>query len=161
MLDSSFKFDAAIKEDVDKILGIYNSNRSFLENHLGVSVVSKEFILNEMKEMKKSGFQSFVIKDNTHRIIGICDIKISEESYLSLFMIDGKLKRRGLGSKVYNQMEEFLKSEGVKRVRIDVVYTYEDNAIVFWEKNGFICCEKIQFEWNGHKSNATKMCKDI
>lgn len=161
MLDSSFKFDVEVKEDIDKILDIYNSNRSFLENHLGVSAVTKEFILNEMKEMKKSGFQSFVIKDNADRIIGICDIKISEESYLSLFMINGKMKRSGLGSDIYNQMEEFLKAEGVKRIRIDVVYDYEDNVVGFWEKNGFMHYEKIQLEWNGYKSKAIRMCKSI
>ena len=47
---------------INRILDIYNSNKSFLCNHLGVSSVSKEFILNEIEEMKKIGFNSSIIK---------------------------------------------------------------------------------------------------
>ena len=55
-------------------------------NHLGVSSVSKEFILNEIEEMKKIGFNSSIIKDHTGEVIGLCDFKISHEVYLSLLM---------------------------------------------------------------------------
>lgn len=58
------KFDMATKNDIDKVLEIYNSNSDFLEKHLGASRVSKEFIANEMEEMKKIGFRSFVIKNS-------------------------------------------------------------------------------------------------
>ena len=45
------KFDMATKNDIDKVLEIYNSNSDFLEKHLGASRVSKEFIANEMEEL--------------------------------------------------------------------------------------------------------------
>lgn len=77
---------------INRILDIYNSNKSFLCNHLGVSSVSKEFILNEIEEMKKIGFNSSIIKDHTGEVIGLCDFKISHEVYLSLLMIDYRLK---------------------------------------------------------------------
>ena len=85
--------------------------------------------------------------------------KIAEEVYLSLLMIDGKQKRNGLGSRIYSQLEQLFQAEGADRIRIDVVY--EDNVVAFWGKQGFIPCEKIQLEWNGHKSNAIKMVKTI
>jgi ribosomal protein S18 acetylase RimI-like enzyme len=153
------KFDMATKNDIDKVLEIYNSNSDFLEKHLGASRVSKEFIANEMEEMKKIGFRSFVIKNSEGNTVGICDFKIAEEVYLSLLMIDGKQKRNGLGSRIYSQLEQLFQAEGADRIRIDVVY--EDNVVAFWEKQGFIPCEKIQLEWNGHKSNAIKMVKTI
>lgn len=40
----NYKFDIITRNDIDKILDIYNSNTSFLENHMGISTVSKEFI---------------------------------------------------------------------------------------------------------------------
>ncbi len=49
----------------------------------------------------------------------------------------------------------------VKKYRIDVVYNYDHNAVDFWEKQGFIPCEKIKLEWNGYKTNAIKMLKFI
>lgn len=157
----NYKIDMITKNDINKILDIYNSNTSFLESHMGITNVSKEFIADEIEEMKNIGFNSLVIRNSEGNIVGICDFKIAEEVYLSLLMIDSKQKRNGLGSRIYNQLEHIFKSEGANRVRIDVVYDYEDNVVVFWERQGFIHCEKIQLEWNGYKSNAIKMFKTI
>nr|WP_302646263.1 GNAT family N-acetyltransferase [uncultured Clostridium sp.] len=116
---------------INRILDIYNSNKSFLCNHLGVSSVSKEFILNEIEEMKKIGFNSSIIKDHTGEVIGLCDFKISHEVYLSLLMIDYRLKGNGLGKTIYNQLEKMFKSNNVQSIRIDVVYDYEEYNISF------------------------------
>lgn len=53
------------------------------------------------------------------------------------------------------------KENHANKVRIDVVYNYDHNAVDFWKKQGFIPCEKIQLEWNGYKTNAIKMLKFI
>ena len=157
----NYKFDIITRNDIDKILDIYNSNTSFLENHMGISTVSKEFIINEIEEMINIGFNSLVIKNSDDNTLGICDFKIEDDVYLSLLMIDGKEKRNRLGSRIYNQLEQIFKAKKANRVRIDVVYDYEENVVGFWEKQGFIHYEKIQLEWNGYKSNAIKMYKTI
>lgn len=157
----NYKFDMITRNDVDKILDIYNSNTNFLENHMGITTVSKEFIVDEIEEMKNIGFNSLAIRNKEGNIVGVCDFKMADEVYLSLLMIDATQKRNGLGSKIYNQLEQIFKAKDVNSVRIDVVYDYEDNVVGFWEKQGFIHCEKIQLEWNGCKSNAIKMCKTI
>ncbi len=153
--------DTLGQNDINKILDIYNSNKIFLENHLGVTTVSKDFIVKEIEEMKKSGFKSLVIKNNYGTIVGICDLKVADEAYLSLLMLDAKIKGNGLGSSIYNQLEKILKANNVKRIRIDVVDQYEENPLIFWEKQGFKPSEKIQLEWNGYKSKAVKMYKTI
>ena len=149
------------QNDITKIIDIYNSNKTFLENHVGISKVSKDFIINEIEEMKNIGFSSLVIKNNEGNIVGICDFKIGDEVYLSLLMIDAKLKGNGLGRIIYNQLEKIFKTKNSKRIRIDVVYDYEENALGFWEKQGFVSSEEIQLEWNGYKSKAIKMYKNI
>ena len=74
--------DTLGQNDINKILDIYNSNKIFLENHLGVTTVSKDFIVKEIEEMKKSGFKSLVIKNNYGTIVGICDLKVADEEIL-------------------------------------------------------------------------------
>lgn len=158
---ANYIIDQVDQNDINRILDIYNSNKTFLCNHIGISSVSKEFILNEIEEMKKAGFISSIIKDNKGKIVGLCDFKISDEVYLSLLMIDYRLKGNGLGKTIYNQFEKMFKSKNTKRIRIDVVYDYEENALGFWKKQGFISNKKIELEWNGYKSNAIKMYKII
>ncbi len=157
----NYIIDKVDLNDINGVLDIYNSNQPFLCNHMGVSSVSKEFILHEIKEMKNIGYTSSVIKDNTGEIVGLCDYKISDEVYLSLFMIDSKLKGNGFGKTIYNQLEKMFKSKNAKRIRIDVVYDYDENVLGFWEKQGFVTSEKIELEWNGYKSNAIKMYKSL
>lgn len=157
----NYIIDTIAQNDISNILDIYNSNRIFLENHMGISKVSKEFIINEIEEMKNVGFSSLAIKNNEGNIVGICDCKIGDEVYLSLLMIDSKLKGKGLGSIIYNQLEKIFKAKNSTRIRIDVVYDYEENVLDFWEKQGFVSSEKIELEWNGYKSKAIKMYKNI
>lgn len=157
----NYIIDTVDQNDISKIIDIYNSNKTFLENHVGISKVSKDFIVNEIEEMNNIGFSSLVIKNNEDNIIGICDFKIGDEVYLSLLMIDANLKGNGLGRIIYNQLEKIFKTKNSKRIRIDVVYDYEENALGFWEKQGFVSSEEIQLEWNGYKSKAIKMYKNI
>ena len=157
----NYIIDTIDQNDITKILDIYNSNRTFLENHMGISKVSSDFIINEIEEMKNIGFSSLVIKNNEGNIIGICDFKIGDEVYLSLLMINAKLKGNGLGRVIYNQLEKLFKTKNSKRIRIDVVYNYKENVLGFWEKQGFVPSEEIQLEWNGYKSKAIKMYKNI
>ena len=49
--------------------------------------------------MKKSGLKSLVIKNNYGTIVGICDLKVADEAYLSLLMLDAKIKGNGYKSK--------------------------------------------------------------
>lgn len=158
---NNYIIEAVDKNNINRIVDIYNSNKTFLYSHMGVSSISKQFVFNEIEQMKKVGFNSIIIKDNIGEIIGLCDYKIDYEVYLSLLMIDGKLKDKGLGKLIYNQLEKMFKAMNAKCIRIDVVYEYEKNVSGFWEKQGFISNEKIELEWNGYKSNAYKMYKII
>ena len=146
---------------VDLVVKMYNSNKTFLQKHMGISAVTNDFILKEVEEMKNHGFNSLTIKNNRGEIVGVCDFKIEDEVYLSLLMIDAKLKGNGIGGRVYNQLEKIFKSKKASSVRIDVVYDYEENVLKFWEKQGFVANEKINLYWNGYKLNAIKMCKSI
>ncbi|MEG1585032.1 MAG: GNAT family N-acetyltransferase, partial [Anaerovorax sp.] len=108
---------------------------------------------------KSQGFQIFLIEDSPGEFAGFCDYKPGAETYLSILLIDGKRKGVGIGKKVYTQLENTLRTEGACAVRIDVLYEYAENALGFWEKQGFVATEKIAMDWEGHKSTAIKMIK--
>lgn len=158
---NKYTFHKMEENYVDAVVDIYNSNKTFLQNHMGISRVTKDFILKEIEEMKNHGFDSLIIKNNPGEIVGVCDFKIEDEAYLSLLMIDDKHRGNGIGGRVYNQLEKIFKSKKVSSVRIDVVCDYEENVLRFWEKQGFVANEKINLYWNGYKLNAIKMYKSI
>lgn len=158
---NKYTFHKIEETHVDLVVKMYNSNKTFLQKHMGISAVTKDFILKEIEEMKNHGFNSLIIKNNRGEIVGVCDFKIEDEVYLSLLMIDAKLKGNGIGGRVYNQLEKIFKSKKASSVRIDVVYDYEENVLEFWEKQGFVANEKIYLYWNGYKLNAIKMYKSI
>lgn len=149
-------------KDVDSVVNLYNSNKIFLENHLGLPKVSDEFIHNEIEEMKNIGFSSiFIIDKETEEILGLCDYKLGESVYLSLLMLDGKLKGQGLGRAIYRYLENKFKNQKAKNVRIDVVDDYEENVVGFWEKQGFHFQERVSLQWGEKKSMACVMKKEI
>lgn len=158
---NKYTFHKMEENYVDVVVNIYNSNKIFLQNHMGISRVTKDFILKEIEQMKIHGFDSLIVKNNPGEIVGVCDFKIENEVYLSLLMIDAKHRGNGIGGRVYNQLEKIFKSKKVSSVRIDVVYDYEENVLRFWERQGFVANEKINLYWNGYKLNAIKMYKSI
>ncbi|HCW54483.1 MAG TPA: GNAT family N-acetyltransferase [Clostridium sp.] len=157
-----YDIEVATVKDVGIITKIYNSNATFLENHLGVSNISEEFICNEVEEMRSVGFETVLIIDNeTQEVVGLSDYKIGECVYLSLLMIDGKLKRQGIGTQIYKFLEKEFKNQHSQRIRIDVVDDYEGNAIAFWKKQGFKHGKRVQLEWGQKKSEAVVMIKEL
>ena len=93
---------------------------------------------------------NFVVKGKTQNIKAI-----------NVITKDNTYQKNVLGKTIYNQLEKMFKSNNVQSIRIDVVYDYEENALEFWKKQGFVPNEKIELEWNGYKSNAIKMHKII
>lgn len=159
---SNYSFRKAEKKDIVSILKIYNSNTSFLKNHLGSAKVDERFIENELTEMEKMNFLSSVIVSNdTEQVIGVIDYKADDTVYLSLIMLDAELQRQGIGKKLYNQFEKEMKTIGKDKIRIDVVNDYNNNVIPFWEKQGFISQETIVLEWGNKKSPAIVMTKKL
>lgn len=158
-----YKIRKICTDDYDVAVDIYNSNKDFLMYHLGISQVDRLFIENEVQAMQKMGFQSCIVYDEiTGDICGLIDYKDgAAEGYLSLLMIKKSCQGKGLGKKIFSIWEDNLLARGICRVRIDVVYDYPKNAVLFWEKLGFKKYEKIELTWDGKKMKAVVMKKII
>ncbi|MEG1207359.1 MAG: GNAT family N-acetyltransferase [Angelakisella sp.] len=157
-----FGMRKAAKDDIDKIVEIYNSNDKFLSNHLGVTTVDAQFIRNEMEEMEAVGFLSCVIFDaETDNIVGVLDYKPDATVYLSIVMLNSKFQGKGVGSSVYKFFEEAMMQSEKQSIRIDVVNEYAGNVVEFWHKQGFLPQKEVQLVWAGKKSNALVMIKHL
>lgn len=150
-----YEVDSIEKYDIKDIVEIYNSNRKFLKSHMNVDSVDIEWAEKEIQEMKEAGFQSVKIVDaEILKTVGFIDFKTSKEAYLSLMMIHGELKGKGIGKSVCRELEKHLLSEGCESIRIDVVTGYDDSVLEFWKKNGFEKTEDIRLNWNGNQLSA-------
>lgn len=149
-------------QDIQAITNIYNSNKEFLKKHMDKDKISKEWLQEELEEMKKLGFNSYKLTEKVSGItVGFIDLRIAEESYISLLMLHKQYENRGYGKEVYLKLEEYLKSNNGKSIRIDVVTDYDKNVDVFWLKNGFNRVDNIELEWAGKYLTAVKMKKNL
>lgn len=149
-------------DDLSKVAEVYNSNQDFLINHIGGMEVTAEWVYREMSSMDKAGFYTHKI---THKcsgnIIGIIDVKVNEETYLSLLMLHKDYKNCGLGKQAFNALERHIKSIGSKSIRIDVISNDNKDVFNFWHKNGFVENEDIRLKWGEKSLLATVMRKQL
>lgn len=95
--------------------------------------------------MKEIGFYSCkIVEISSEKIMGVIDFKVGEETYLSLLMIHNDFKSKGFGKLILQAFEEYVKSLKSKCIRIDVVTNYENSALDFWIKNGFIKFKNVE-----------------
>lgn len=149
-------------QDAARITEIYNSNPLFLQHHLGRCRVDEFFVRNEMEEMERARFSSFLFVDLPGGdIVGLADVKAGACAYLSLMMLDARLQRTGKGALCYALLEQELRRDGAHRVRIDVVCEYPENAKGFWSKQGFPPAGTTRLLWGGKESEAVVMHKQL
>lgn len=141
---SLYSIRKATENDINSIVKIYNSNKEFILNHLGLELVDDSFIRSEMVKMEAEGFLScIIININTSEIIGVLDYKPDANVYLSLIMLDSKFHGKGLGTLAYNSLENDMLKSKKQSIRIDVVNDYDSNVVGFWKRLGFIPQKKF------------------
>ena len=154
--------DVAGRDDVNSIVEIYNSNRGFLMAHIDRQIVNTKWVEDEIATMKGIGFLSCkVVHKGSDTSVGILDFAVKEESYLSLLVLHADYRNSGLGSEVYRGFEHFAKEHKSKRIRIEVVTSYDRNVLDFWVSKGFSIDEKVELNWSGKILPAVTMRKDI
>ena len=157
-----FSIRRALPQDAERIAEIYSSNVEFLRRHLGRTAVDRDFVVREMAEMERVGFLSCVIEDSARgACIGVLDYRPGACAYLSLLMLEAGAQGSGAGRACYACFERELLRQGASSVRIDVVDGYPGNAAPFWEKLKFVRSGRTNLEWNGWKTEAAVMVKQL
>lgn len=155
-----FYSDLVDEKDLDEVIDVYNSNKYFLNCHIGKEKVTREWILKELETMKRAGFSSCKIV-KSGKIIGSVDFKAGEETYLSLLIVHSNFKGKGYGKLIFKAFEEFVKSKNSKSIRIDVVTGYDNSVLDFWKNNGFDGTQNVSLNWAGKRLYAVAMKKRI
>lgn len=150
-------------DDYKQVVAVYNSNRHFLLNYLGVESVDEAFVSGEVSTMHNAGFNSCVIVNGEKQEVqGVLDYKSgNKEVYLSLLMLATDSQGKGIGRDVYSCFESKIIQLGSTSIRIDVVNDYDDNVVPFWKSLGFLECETLTLEWGNKKSKAIVMRKNL
>jgi GNAT superfamily N-acetyltransferase len=157
-----FHIDIAESTDLNDIVEVYSSNKSFLRNHMNADKVTYGWMLQELESMKAAGFCSCkVVEKSSGKLIGIIDFKIGEEIYLSLLMVHNDYKNKGFGKLIYKALEEYAKSKDSNCMRIDVVTGYDDKVLDFWVGNGFVKYKDIELNWTGKVLPAVIMKRSL
>lgn len=64
------------------------------------------------------------------------DSKIPKRGRITELIVSSKYRKKGYGQTLLERMEQYLKSQGCEDILIGV-YEYNENAIKFYEKNGY------------------------
>ncbi|HWR23861.1 MAG TPA: GNAT family N-acetyltransferase [Feifaniaceae bacterium] len=157
-----FSIDAVEPTDLGAVLAVYQSNKDFLLHHTGRNAVTSAWLQSELEAMKAAGFCSCkVVEKHSGSVIGIADVRLGEETYLSLMMLRRDYQNKGLGKQIYRAMEAYVKARGSTSIRIDVVTGYSNSALPFWRSRGFIKVREITLNWAGKSLPAVMMKKEL
>ena len=78
--------------------------------------------------------------DENNKLVGVIDLieryPDKKSCFIGFFMLLNSLQNKGLGTKLMNELFEYLKSLGYEEVRLGYVTT-NNHAKHFWQKQGF------------------------
>ena len=127
------------------------------KNALGTVPKLKEDLLDiESNYFKQGGYFWLAIDDN-NRVIGCIGIKIfGDSAEVKRLFILPNLKRQGIGTKLFDTLEDYAKERNVKELKLhlgDIKYYFESRF--FYAKKGFVEYEprymrKSLIDWNNY-----------
>jgi len=108
----------------------------------------EKMALVDLKDIQENNGKCFLAVDN-NRVVGLImgtipdyleydylDYKCPKRGIVTELVVSKKIRGSGVGSLLITKMEEYFKNEGCKIIKIDV-FAYNENAINFYEKNGY------------------------
>ncbi|MEG1687042.1 MAG: GNAT family N-acetyltransferase [Angelakisella sp.] len=155
-----FSLEQAADEDVDTITALFNSNPEFLHGHLGLDAINYAWIIAQQTQMREQHFVTAkLVERASGKVVGYCEYRHGETAYLSMFLMEGGIQGRLLGTAAYEMLEHYLFDNGSKAARIDVVFGYEGDTVSFWQKRGFSTMQDIKINWGRKILDAHVMVK--
>ncbi len=107
----------------------------------------EEYFEKTIEEVKKCNGKILLFKEN-ERIVGLVvgivnndeeirfDFKAPKRGRITELVVAKEYRDKHIGKKLLDSMKEYLKSIGCEKIMI-AVFGYNENAIKFYEKNGY------------------------
>lgn len=139
MLKENYQISRLKTEDADAAVALVRL--AFEELFLIPSIYRAKgiasFIRNELNN-PLSPYDYFVIKDNTHDIVGYCEFRKMEDiAFLNMIATHPDLKGKGIGAALLSYCTDFYKNSTCQRMMLDVS-SANKGAFNWYQRLGFI-----------------------
>ena len=108
----------------------------------------EKMAIMDLKEVNSNSGKCYLALDN-NKVVGLImgiiikfdeidylDYKCPKEGEITELVVSKNVRSKGIGNMLISKMEDYFKSVGCEYVLVDV-FAYNDNAINFYEKNGY------------------------
>lgn len=135
-----FRVRILTTEDKERVYALCLTNPDYYEACGDARPFSVERDMTLLPSGKTADSKYFVGFFSGKKLIAVLDLidgyPDASAAYIGLFMTDGGLKRRGVGSKIIRGLCSYLKSEGICALRLACLKKNVAGSS-FWAKNGF------------------------
>ncbi len=149
---SIIKISESILEDVFEIMkqNKYYYSRTQLHDITREECREDIFALPPNTDISQKFYLAFYKENECIALLDYVEgYPASEVVYLGLFMLNPKLQRAGVGSNIITKLEDCIKSNGFKVIKL-CCYEANDIGYTFWKRMGFIK-EKVSTRENDGK----------
>ena len=134
-------------EDADEVFELCKKNELYYKHC--PPMATKESILEDMKALppgKSMEDKYYIGYFDENKLIAIMDFIDSypeeKTAFIGFFMTDSSIQNRGIGTKIIEELVEYLKSQDYEEMRLGWVKG-NIQAENFWKKNGFEVIDKV------------------
>jgi ribosomal protein S18 acetylase RimI-like enzyme len=142
MQDKLLEIRPITRNDLDEVLRVYQHCEDFLA--LGpVATASIEMVMKDIELSKAEGGIFCGIYTADRNMIGVVDyvpknyLGNPQAAYLELLMIDASFRNRGIGTAVFEAVENEIRKDPSVTVFLAGVQVNNPQAVEFWQRNGF------------------------
>ena len=139
----SIKIRDVLPEDAERIQEIYSPYVADTTISFEITVPDKSEMQIRIEKTLSNGFPYIVAENETGTVIGYAyaDRFGEREAYRYSFIVsiylDMKVQSRGIGQKLYDELEKRMKKMGIVQV-VSAITGKNEKNLKFHEKNGFI-----------------------
>ena len=139
----SIKIRDVLPEDAERIQEIYSPYVADTTISFEITVPDKSEMQIRIEKTLSNGFPYIVAENENGTVVGYAyaDSFGEREAYRYSFIVsiylDMKVQSRGIGQKLYDELEKRMKTMGIVQV-VSAITGKNEKSLKFHEKNGFI-----------------------
>ena len=139
----NIKIRGVLSEDAERIQGIYSPYVADTAISFEITVPDKQEMKCRIEKALSNEFPYIVAENETGTVVGYAyaDKFGEREAYRYSFTIsiylDMKVQSRGIGQKLYDELEKRMKKMGIVQI-VSAITGKNEKSLKFHEKNGFI-----------------------
>ncbi len=145
-LSTSHEVRRITEEDIADVYALCKSNQKYYEyTNTAPTVESLTEIISRVPEGAEERGKHFVGFYEGDRLVALLDLIIGypekDDAFIGWFMVDGKLQRKGIGSRIFADLRSAVSAQGYDYLSLSCEKANEE-AVAFWKAQGFIATKE-------------------